>query len=140
MLEESMTVSRSIVVINHSREYLTAIRAVLTIEEYLVTTYLMEEVLHQPLLPPPPDLLIIDYHPGLDQQSSAVYQALRQQAMTATIPLIVATTSPMAFETRFPAYDKHTHLLTKPFLTAALLHLIGQLLEPLDDNSAIVPS
>jgi CheY-like chemotaxis protein len=128
-----MMANRHIVIINTSSEFLDALSAVLTFEEYVVTTYLLEQLLTQFLLPPPPDLLIVDFHPRLEDQCGTVYKRLRQQEMTAHIPVIIATTTPIAFESRFPTRDAKTHILSKPFLTGALLRLIGQLLEHLDD-------
>jgi hypothetical protein len=81
-----MLVNRHIMVINTSLEFLHAMHAVLTIEEYIVTTCLLEEIFAQPLLTRPPDLLLVDYHPGLEEFSSTVYQWLWQQEMTTNIP------------------------------------------------------
>jgi hypothetical protein len=128
-----MTANRHIVIINTSFEYLESMHRVLTLEEYAVSTYLLEDFLSQPLTPPLPDLIMLDYHPGLEQQSSIAYEWLRHQEVTAHIPLIIATTSPIAFEVRFPTRDSHTHILSEPFMTGTLLRLIGQLLDHPDD-------
>jgi DNA-binding response OmpR family regulator len=118
-----------IMVFNHTEHILTLFQAVLAKQGYEVSTHLQALEHLSEVERVKPDLIILGYIKGYDENDIEMIHALRANPNTANISVIVCSTGYARLDTDTPYKDiEYIEVVPKPFEPTNLLDKVDRLL------------